>query len=265
MTSPTLDAVLGAVERLPAGIVEELARAIVRAGSAELAGGVADAVPEPGYRRVADVVVRAWRTDAGLTAGEVAAMLRAAAAARDVAGREGRVDVVITGPAQPGAPTRSTEAVVVDLVAAAKQELLMVTYAAVPYEPLLAALASAGQRGVRLRVVVETVVGARGLLQTEPAAVFAGVPGIEVFHWPAERRSGHLPGRLHAKVAVADRQVAFVTSANLTGSAIESNLECGLLVHGGPVPRRLADHFAALMRAGVLARLPGQLGVGGRA
>ena len=252
-----LDAVLGAAERLPGGVVEELARAIIRAGSADIAGGVPDVVPDAGFRRVAENVVRAWRADGETTAGELGAMLRAAAAAREAADRQGRIELVITGPAEPDAPTRSTEAVVVDLVNGAQHELLLVTYAAVPYQPLLASLSWARQRGVRVRVVVETVAGAKGLLQTEPAAVFAGVPGIELFPWPLEQRTGHLPSRLHAKVAVADRAIAFVTSANLTGSAIESNLECGLLVHGGLTPRRLADHFGALMREGVLRPLTG--------
>ena len=57
---------------------------------------------------------------------------------------------------------------------------------------------------------------------------------------------------MHAKAAIADEQVAFVTSANLTGSAIEANMELGLLVRGGAVPRRLARHFRALMGAGHL-------------
>lgn len=253
MSSPVLDAVVDAADRLPASIVDELARAIARSGAAH--GSVLDAVPDAGFRRVAENVMRAWRADAGTTAAELAAMLRAASAARSMAEREGRIEVVITGPAEPDAPTRSTEAVVVALVAAAQHDLLMVTYAAVPYQPLLGGLVSARGRGVRVRIVVETVAGAKGLPHSEPAAVFKGVPGIQLFHWPIERRPGHLPGRLHAKVAVADREIAFVTSANLTGSAIETNLECGLLIHGGTAPQRLADHFDALIRGGVLEPL----------
>lgn len=257
MSSRVLDAVVGAAKRLPTGIMEEIARAIMRTGSAEFAGGILDMVPDAGSRRVVEGIVRAWRAEPDTSPGEVAAMVLAAAAAWDLAERQGRVEVVITGPAKPDAPTRSTEAVVVDLVVASQRELLLVTYAAVPYQPLIAALASARDREVRIRVVVETVAGAKGLLHTEPAAVFATVPGIELYHWPLDRRSGHLPARLHAKVAVADREMAFVTSANLTGSAIESNLECGLLIHGGSAPRRLAEHFAALMREGILQPLTG--------
>jgi len=255
VNSRLLKAVLGAVQRLPAGIVEELALAVLRLGSPRSAYELLDALPDARFRLTAEAIVQAWRAEPEIPSGELASMLRAASAARAAAELEGRVEVVMTGPAERDAPTRSTEAVVVDLVAAARGELLLVTYAALPYPPLLAALASARERGVRIRVVVETVAGAKGLLHSEPAAVFAAVPGLELFHWPPDRRSGPLPGRLHAKLAVADREIAFVTSANLTGSAIESNLECGLLVHGGPAPRRLVDHFATLMRHGILQPL----------
>ncbi len=48
---------------------------------------------------------------------------------------------------------------------------------------------------------------------------------------------------MHAKVLVVDRRTALVGSANLTGYALERNLECGLLLRGGPVPSLLVDHL----------------------
>jgi phosphatidylserine/phosphatidylglycerophosphate/cardiolipin synthase-like enzyme len=184
-------------------------------------------------------------------------MLRAAAAARLAEAQDGIVEVVMTGPSRPDAPARSTEAVVAELVAGARRELILVTYTAAPYPPLRAALEAAAARDVRTMIALETVEGAKGLLSFEPALAFSGVAGIHLLHWPAEERVGFNGGRLHAKVVVADREVAFVTSANLTGSALGHNLECGLVVRGGPAPRRLADHFAALIRDGVLRTLTG--------
>jgi phosphatidylserine/phosphatidylglycerophosphate/cardiolipin synthase-like enzyme len=37
---------------------------------------------------------------------------------------------------------------------------------------------------------------------------------------------------MHAKVAVADRRVLLVSSANLTVSGIDENIEAGVLVRG---------------------------------
>jgi cardiolipin synthase A/B len=71
--------------------------------------------------------------------------------------------------------------------------------------------------------------------------------------WPAQARP---PGAsLHAKIIVVDDQVALVGSANLTSRAMESNLECGILIRGGPQPRAIRDHISGLYAAGILLRL----------
>ena len=62
-------------------------------------------------------------------------------------------------------------------------------------------------------------------------------------------------GVLHAKVALADGEAALVTSANVTGGALERNMELGLLVRGGPIPRDLLAHFDELMTTGELERV----------
>jgi phosphatidylserine/phosphatidylglycerophosphate/cardiolipin synthase-like enzyme len=171
---------------------------------------------------------------------------------------EGKVEVVWTGPGTSEVPSRSTEAVVLEVVSAARHQLLLVTYAAFRYPPLVAALESAAAREVRTQVLVETRAGAGSLLGQEPAVAFAGIPGLKLYHWPPSQRSsggGSLRGRMHTKLVVADRDLAFVTSANLTGNGIEDNLECGLLVRGGPIPGRLLDHVSSLVRRGVFQPL----------
>lgn len=255
MTSPLLDAVVAITDRLPAAAREELARGAAVVSDAGAAGALVQAVPQEDFRRAARALVDAWQLEPEVTGREVGAMLRGAAAARTSEGQDGRLEVVMTGPSEPDAPTRSTEAVVVDIVGRAAKELLLVTFAAFRYAPLVQALEAASARGVRTRVVVETLAGAQGLLGAEPASAFRGISGLRLFHWPLERRPGTHPGRLHAKLVVADRAIAFVTSANLTGSALENNLECGLLVHGGPSPHRIVDHIDALVREGVLTPL----------
>jgi cardiolipin synthase A/B len=60
---------------------------------------------------------------------------------------------------------------------------------------------------------------------------------------------------LHAKIIVVDDQVALVGSAYLTSRAMESNLECGILICGGPQPRSIRDHVTGLASRGALRRL----------
>ena len=60
---------------------------------------------------------------------------------------------------------------------------------------------------------------------------------------------------VHAKVAVADGATCFVTSANLTGRAMDKKIEAGLLVLGGDTPRQLEDHLRSLTDTKVVSRV----------
>jgi phosphatidylserine/phosphatidylglycerophosphate/cardiolipin synthase-like enzyme len=177
-----------------------------------------------------------------------------------IAGQARQRDVVEvrpvwSGPATPGVPVRPTARVLSEVVGRAERELLAMSYAARPYAPLSAALRSAVARGVEVHVVVETRTGADGLLHgPEPAEAFSDVSGIRLWHWPPEQRD-HRPARQHAKLAVADRRVLWLGSANLTESGVHRNIEAGLLVTGGTAPQRAAEHIRDLQRRGVLQRL----------
>jgi phosphatidylserine/phosphatidylglycerophosphate/cardiolipin synthase-like enzyme len=78
---------------------------------------------------------------------------------------------------------------------------------------------------------------------------------VRLFEWPLEARApdarGH-PGRLHAKCAIADDRMLLVSSANLTEAALETNMEIGVLIRGGPLPETAARHFDELIAGGVL-------------
>ena len=96
------------------------------------------------------------------------------------------------------------------------------------------ALGAAVSRGVAVSIVVETLQGAGSALSgDEPYRAFTGVPGIELWHWPTSQRT-ESGAKMHAKLAVADRSVLLVTSANLTQSGVAKNIEAGLLIRGGP-------------------------------
>jgi len=173
-----------------------------------------------------------------------------------------QVEVVWSGPKTHGVPVRSTAQVLVELVREAQTELLLMTYSARPHPPVIGALTAARERGVRVSVVVETLQGAGGAIggSVEPAAAFLAVPGVRLWHWPARAR-GEPGAKMHAKMAVADRRTMLVSSANLTQAGVSANIEAGVLVRGGPAPRRAAEHVEQLIAAGVLARLhPGEAG-----
>jgi phosphatidylserine/phosphatidylglycerophosphate/cardiolipin synthase-like enzyme len=72
------------------------------------------------------------------------------------------------------------------------------------------------------------------------------VPAAKLYAW-RERAAQFADGRVHAKVAVADGGVCFITSANLTGHAMEQNMEAGVLLTGGQIPKLLYEHLQALV------------------
>ena len=83
---------------------------------------------------------------------------------------------------------------------------------------------------------------------------------VQLYTWPPTLLHRDHPNHasMHAKTAIADDRVALVTSANLTGHALDRNMELGLLVRGGDVPRILATHFDGLVAQGVLSVVGGR-------
>ncbi|MFD7198165.1 DISARM system phospholipase D-like protein DrmC [Streptomyces sp. NPDC059893] len=205
----------------------------------------------PGVREDVERLYDALESEA-VSLVEAAAYVRGYLAATQRARDTVQVRTVWSGPSTPGVPVRATAQVLVDVIAEARDELLAMTYAARPYPALTQALSEAAARGVKAQVVVETLAGARGLLSgPEPADAFASVPGLMLWHWargPARRAHS----RQHAKLAVADRRVLFLGSANLTEAAARRNIEAGVLVSGGQAPRRAAEHIVELQRLGIL-------------
>lgn len=215
---------------------------------------VLNAVPSPSHAEVARKVL-ATKASAGVSDAEAGAYIRGVAAGWTLRDTSFQVESVWSGPSTHEVPVRATARVLVELVGEAEHELVLMTYSAKPYEPLTEALAAAVERGVSVMAVVETLQGAGSALAgSEPAVAFASIAGVEVWHWPVTRRSEH-GAKMHAKLAVADRRVLLVSSANLTQSGVTKNIEAGLLVRGGTAPLRAAEHVAGLRAKGVLERL----------
>ena len=159
------------------------------------------------------------------------------------------VSVVWTGP-ESGVSSRLTAATVIDLIGAARSGILLVSYATHTEPQISAALSAAVARGVVVTLLTER--HADNPAYSSAATPFPGLDALRL-HWPAAVRP--FGAALHAKIIVVDDKVALVGSANLTSRAMESNLECGILIRGGPQPRAIRDHISGLHAAGLLERL----------
>ena len=123
----------------------------------------------------------------------------------------------------------------------------MVGYAVHSPASVVSALQRAGSRGVLLTLVLERPEDNPRF--SGPSQALVGVTARRL-HWPQSRRQAG--ASLHAKVLVVDETAALIGSANLTGAALERNVECGLLVRGGPTARLISRHIEQLVSQGDL-------------
>jgi len=205
----------------------------------------------PAARAAVERVVAAWG-QVQASGDEVAGMLLGATEARLRVERELGVELVWTGPTTRFVPTRRTAQVLLDLIASATKDFFLVSFVAYDVPSVVTALNEAASRGVRLRILLEASTSHGGTLNYDPAATMRSrVPTAELFRW-REKPEPFVDGKVHAKVAVVDCARAFITSANLTGHALEKNMEAGVLINGGPLPRTLHDHLCALIDVKVI-------------
>lgn len=205
------------------------------------------AAQTPAIRAEVDQLCQVWRTSTGITGMTVAGML--ASAYEAVRAERGmlRVEPVVTGPQSQHVPLRATRQAFESVAVAAHHELLVLTYSAHTDPRIMATLGAAIGRGVRVRILVETTRAEGGTLHT-PALDALGDLRAEFYVWdPGRRPRLSSPPSMHAKGIVADDHSAFLTSANLSGHAFDSNVEVGIRIVGGDLPARLRDHFAALI------------------
>ena len=176
--------------------------------------------------------------------------LRTAALAHERAKRESKISLVWTGPDTPFVHPRKTESVMLETIRRAKRSLFLVSYVAYDVDSIVVALREASKRSVKVEILMESTGKYGGRINMDSIGVFRKeLPDATLYWWNEPGAS------VHAKCVVADGEIAFVTSANLTAAAMERNMELGVVVEGGDVPRNLHDHLRALVDTGVIERV----------
>jgi phosphatidylserine/phosphatidylglycerophosphate/cardiolipin synthase-like enzyme len=215
-----------------------------------VAAALVDAQLGHGATGAARQLVAAWRALAPQLPGAAVALgLTSAAVVQEEAERR-RPRLVVSGPMSTAVAVRLTSSVVVEVVRAASDRVLLVSFAAYGVAEVVRELTLASARGVRVDLVLERSVEQGGVLREGPGdETFAPLAGrAHVWHWPAAHRRSRGRAALHAKVVVADGEVALLSSANLTDRGLSDNIEVGLLVRDPEIAGQLDRHFRALMR-----------------
>ncbi len=176
---------------------------------------------------------------------------------------EQHIELLWSGPSPANQlPARRIDQALYDLIANAKREILIITFAAAKIERLTGELSKAAPAGVKIRLILEFEESSEGQLSYDALRAFptALVQVSEIYQWPVEKRERNQagrPGKLHAKVAIVD-DIALVSSANLTDDAFTRNFEIGLLVKNPEFLTTAKTYFDSLIAVGTLSRLHGE-------
>ena len=179
---------------------------------------------------------------------ELSAMFLASSATASLSAGTSSVELVWTGPATGMVPIRHTAQVLTGLIDEARERLFLVSFVAYHVGGVVDALQRAIGRGVRVQMLLEQSKEHGGNVTVDSIAMLRrNLPRAQLYEWDKMMMDASLTASVHAKCAVADGTVAFVTSANLSDAAMERNMELGILLRGGQVPRLLDQHLAALI------------------
>jgi cardiolipin synthase A/B len=211
---------------------------------------------QPGPAKTFCTLVREWASiDNTLSGARLSGFLSALASVEERRSERQKVELLWTGPTVAGTSLRRTDQALLEVIQGARHQLLLVSFAVYKIKAVVAAMEEAQGRGVEIRLVLE---------DTKTNAPFAemvkqfNLDGLRYFVWPEDKREKGPAGQrgvMHAKCAVADDQVLFLSSANLTESALSINMEMGLMVHGGDQPGKVHRHMGALIRDGYLVEV----------
>lgn len=233
--------------------IEALADRVRGSMPVERDGSLHQIVSTPAARAALDRLITAWK-QMEVSGDVLAGILVGAAFARQQAQRENSVELVWTGPTTPFVATRRTEQVLLDLIGHAQSDLFLVSFVAYDVSSVMGALNAAVDRGVDIRILIEASISHGGSLAVDPLPIIRGcVPAAKLYTWK-EKSPPFVGGRVHAKLAVADGDVAFLTSANLTGHALEKNMEAGIVATSGHIPMQLRSHLLALIDTKTIER-----------
>jgi phosphatidylserine/phosphatidylglycerophosphate/cardiolipin synthase-like enzyme len=247
-----LEAVTAVVCLVSTEKVRALAGAIRKIEDRKASVILSDVVGTATAKVVVERLVDAWRATS-VGSGELASMLLAAGHAFGNLSKHQSIELVWTGPTTPFVSARRTEQALLQVIGAAKQTLFVTSFVAYDVSTIVNALNNASARGVSTSMLLESSQDHGGSMSFDVIGRMQTlVPTAKLYAW-RERAAQFADGRVHAKVAVADADVCFITSANLTGHAMEQNMEAGVLLTGGQVPKLLLEHLQALVDTKVVS------------
>jgi cardiolipin synthase len=246
-----IDAIIDLVSNSPPDKTEQLAESISRLSGAQNSQSLTSWATNPRAKTALAKLITAWRS-VDIPAAELAAMLTAASAGYHRAKAEQEIELVWTGPSSNLIATRKTEQALLHVIDAAESKLFITSFVAYDVKSIMNALHRAIDRGVDVSMLLESSDKHGGGVSMDAIGQMrTALPTARIYFWGMKADS-FAGGKVHAKVAVSDESICFISSANLTGHAMEKNMEVGVLIRGGSLPIKLQNHLEALVTTKVL-------------
>lgn len=248
-----LSAIAALVSLVSAEKVQAIAARIRRTDASKAASTLPSVVGTPVASAVVEQLAMAWiKTE--VSSDELALMILSAGHVYTKAMTEQSTELVWTGPTTPFVSARRTEQAVMQVINSSKKSLFITSFVAYDVPTISEALRVASKRGVVVKMLMELSEEKGGTISFDSIEKMKKVaPSVELYVW-RNKKDAFAGGRVHAKVVVADRNMCFITSANLTGHAMEKNIELGVLIRGGQIPLSLNQHLESLITTKIIEK-----------
>lgn len=241
-----LDAIAALVSLVSPEKVKAVAARVRRTEASKAASALPSVVGTPAASSVVEQLAAAWQNTT-VSPDELASMLLAASHVYTKAASEQSTELVWTGPTTPFISARRTEQALLQIINSAEQSLFITSFVAYDVSSIVKALNAASERDVEIAMLLESSQEHGGSINVDVIGKMrALVPHARLYAWRSKAEE-FIDGRVHAKAVVADDHSCFITSANLTGYAMERNMEAGVLITGGHIPNLLGEHLRSLI------------------
>lgn len=249
-----LDAIAALVSLVSPEKVQAVAARVRRTDANKAAMALPSVVGTPVASSVVEQLAAAWqKTNVG--SDELASMLIAASHVYAKAASEQSTELVWTGPTTPFVSARRTEQALLQVINSAEHSLFITSFVAYNVSTIVKALNVASDRGVAISMLLELSQDQGGYITFDVIGKMKSlVPKARLYAW-RDKADSFADGRVHAKVAVSDDKICFITSANLTGYAMEKNIEAGVLIVGNKIASLLQMHLTGLIDTKIISEV----------
>lgn len=171
-----------------------------------------------------------------------------------------KTSLVWSGPNLSGVPMRMTAQVIMEMIDDAQESLFLSSFTFYKVGEIVDRLDAAAKRGVEISLLLETPQSSHYKVRVDPLENINDdlMNKLNLYIWPYKKRiieGDPHTGSLHAKFILQDQTKLFISSANLTQSAMDRNIELGVIIEDPTVIQKMRHHLDVLISENVITRM----------